>query len=180
MLGSGQDKWLLQVKTNRGPSRFYYFFLPLFHLQVLGRLLFVCQMFLHICSILPPPPQLSSGLWIIQNEELKLKWSDGADTSASHVLRAKGGMTTFRSRYLWHQVYVETGRQTCSSTTPSSLFIHSIVDHNKSSDYALSCSKSCIMVFTSAVSPGHLPVHSFRVTVQRFVFMSSNAYYELL
>lgn len=51
MLGFGQDKWLLQVKTNCGPCRFLFF-----HLQVSGQLFFVSSTVLTRAQLRLPRP----------------------------------------------------------------------------------------------------------------------------
>lgn len=68
VLVSGQDKWLLQVKTNSGPSRFWSFFF--FHLQVFSAIFPLCaDLSLPMSFSLAPPLPLS----IVLNEKLKLR-----------------------------------------------------------------------------------------------------------
>lgn len=54
MLGFGQDKWLLQVKTNCGPCRF-----PFSICKLQGNFSLCCQLLSHMWQALPPSPSLT-------------------------------------------------------------------------------------------------------------------------
>lgn len=192
MLGSGQDKWLLQVKTNRGPCRFFFFFSSSFPFASFGATsLCVSTVHTHMLCFSSSALQHSSGLWMIQNEELKLKWCS-ADTSASHVPRTKGGTTAFKSitpdicdiAFILkegerHAHILQLQTHTCTqSEHPGAYWFTLQLTTIKVLAFPRAAVNPALGFFSSAVSPGHLPVCSSIIIC--LCLWPSNAYYELL
>lgn len=184
MLGSGQDKWLLQVKTNRGPSRFFFFFFFFFSIcKFWGdfSLCVNCSYTYALLQLLRPPTLfglVNDSEWGIKVEVVLRRHQC---FTCAQDQRWNNRFQIHYARYLWHRVYLERGGETRSHITaanphmhtkwtPRSLLVHSTVDHNKSAGFTQSCCKSCIGLFLLCCVTGSFTCVQFHNHM--FVFMT--------